>query len=89
MDKTTTDGLTLDLIVDLQGMDETGLPWAFQNEATDPARVVEGGWVIVGTPAVNAVARVIDIQGGIVHVEPLPGPATKWLHLIPRSPQLA
>jgi hypothetical protein len=30
----------LDLFVDLNSMDETGLPWSFLDEATDPLRIV-------------------------------------------------
>jgi len=78
----TIDGLPLNLFVDLQGMDETGLPWGFLTDAPDPSLIVEGAWIIAGSPHVYAVARVIDVEDGIVHVEPQRGPARKWLHLV-------
>ena len=63
----------LDLLVDLNTMDETGLPWAFLTRAVDPARIVPGSHVIVGAGKVRAVATVVDVVDGIVHVRPLRG----------------
>lgn len=83
--RTTADGTALDLFVDLQGMDETGLPWGFLTDAADPGAIVEGEWIIAGSSTVYAVARVIDIDRDIVHVQPQPGPARKWLHLLHRQ----
>lgn len=77
--------IEIDLPVDLQTEDETGLSYASMERATRPERIKEGAWIVVGSPEVNAVARVIDIDGGWVHVDPLPGPATRWLHLLPAS----
>lgn len=82
----TDDGHELDLFTDLQGMDDTGLPWGFLTSSAHPERIHEGAWITAGTPEIWAVARVIDVvtesTGEIVHVEPLPGPAAKWLHLL-------
>ncbi len=79
----------IDLLLDLQAEDETGLPYTFVNRARHPERIIEGAWVVAGSPSVNAVARVIDIEDGIVHVDPLPGPASKWMHLINQRRQSA
>jgi len=75
----------IDLRVDLNGMDETGLPWAFVDEARDPAAVVAGRHLLVGGGSAVAVAVVVDVDGDIVHVQPRPGPASKWRHLLDRA----
>lgn len=75
----------IDLPMDLQTEDETGLPYASLSRANHPGRIIEGAWITVGSQTVNAVARVIDLDGGFVHVEPLPGPARRWLHLLHRQ----
>lgn len=76
---------TIDLIVDLNGEDETGLPWTFLNEARDVSLVKEGAWLIVGQGSVRAVAQVIEIDGDIVRVRPLPGPVSRHRHLLGRG----
>ena len=73
---------TLDLFVDLNSLDETGLPWSFVDEASDRSRIVAGAFVVVGGGSVRAVAQVVDITGGgIVHVRPLSGPVSEHSHL--------
>lgn len=77
----------IDLPLDLQTENESGLPYMTFDRARHPERVVVGNWIVVGTAEVNAVARVVDIDdNGVVEVEPLPGPASKWLHLLHRRP---
>jgi hypothetical protein len=77
--------LPLDLFVDLNSIDETGLPWSFLDEAPDPAIIVPGAFILVGAGSVRAVAQVIDITDeGVVHVRPLPGPPSDHLHLLHR-----
>ena len=66
-------GEAVDLVVDLNTMDETGLPWAFLDEAPNPDRVVPGAYVVVGSGSARAVALVVDIVDGIVHVQPMRG----------------
>lgn len=82
-----TDGTPIDLFLDLQGMDETGMPWGCLTDAADPTHIHEGAWITAGTSSIYAVARVIDLvadpTGTIVHIDALPGPATQWLHLLP------
>ncbi len=77
--------LDIDLPLDLQTENEAGLPYALLENARNPERIREGAWITVGSPNVNAVARVITIDNGIVEVEPLHGPASKWLHLLPSA----
>lgn len=74
----------LDLVVDLNTMDDTGLPWAFLEDALKPDRVVPGEYLIVGSGAVRAVASVVDIVDRIVHVRPSSGPVAKHRHLLRR-----
>jgi hypothetical protein len=66
--------LEIDLVLDLNSEDESGLPWSFLDEARDPSLIREGAWLIVGEGTVRAVAQVIEIEGDIVRVRPVPGP---------------
>jgi len=72
----------LDLVVDLNSEDESGLPWTFLDEARDPGLVREGAWLVVGQGSVRAVAQVVEIDGDIVRVRPLPGPVQKHRDLL-------
>ena len=72
----------IDLRVDLSGMDETGLPWGFVDQARRPDAVVPGRHLLVGGGSAVAVAVVVDVDGDVVHVQPLPGPPSKWRHLV-------
>ena len=44
----------LDLRVDLNTEDDTGLPWAFLRDARNPDLIVEGAWIIVGSGTTRA-----------------------------------
>lgn len=72
----------VDLEVDLNTMDETGLPWAFLDEAPDPAKIAPGTRILVGAGNVRVVATVVDIDDGIVHVQPLRGSVDENAHLL-------
>jgi hypothetical protein len=72
----------VDLVVDLNSEDDSGLPWTFLDEARDPALIREGVWIVVGEGSVRAVAQVVEIDGEIVRVRPLPGPVDKYRHLL-------
>lgn len=80
----------IELPVDLNTIDETGLPWAFLDDAPDPAIITPGRYLLVGTGAARAVAQVIDIDidDGIVHVRPLRGSVATNAHLL-TNPGLA
>lgn len=75
----------VDLEVDLNSEDDTGLPWAFLDDAEDPAAIREGAWIVVGSGSSRAVAQVADVDGEIVHVRPLPGPVSRHRHLLGRT----
>ena len=75
----------LDLIVDLNTIDDSGLPWAFLDAAADRSRIVPGHHIIVGSGSVRAVAAVVDIEGDVVHVQPLRGPVARHRHLVGRQ----
>jgi hypothetical protein len=72
----------LDLVIDLNTMDDSGLPWAFLDAAVDRTRIVPGNHIIVGSGQVRAVAVVVDIDGDVVHVRPLRGPVSRHRHLL-------
>jgi len=73
----------IDLPIDLQTMDETGLPWTFLDEAADPSRIVPGAHVVAGSGSVRAVVVVVDVtEEGIVHVCDVPGSVEDNAHLL-------
>jgi hypothetical protein len=72
----STEDRAVDLVVDLNSEDESGLPWTFIDEARDPELVKEGAWLVVGEGPARAVAQVVEIEGDIVRVRPLPGPVS-------------
>ena len=72
----------LDLVVDLNSEDESGLPWTFLDEARDSTLIREGAWLIVGEGSVRAVAQVVEVAGDIVRVRPLPGPVDEHRELL-------
>ena len=61
----------IDLVVDLNTMDETGLPWAFLDRAPDPTLIRPGTVIVVGSGAVWSRAEVVDITGDVVHFRPI------------------
>jgi hypothetical protein len=79
----TDQGPSIDLFVDLNAEDETGLPWSLLTEAADPDRVVPGAHIVIGSGRVRAVALVVDVTiDGVVHVKPLPGPVSAYADLM-------
>jgi hypothetical protein len=76
----------IDVIVDLNTMDETGLPWAFLDYAPRPDRVVPGAYVVAGSGRARAVALVVDVTDGIVHVQPLRGSVASHATLLAQHP---
>ena len=73
---------SIDLVVDLNSEDESGLPWTFLDEAKDPTLIREGAWLVVGQGTVRAVAQVVEIEDDIVRVRPLPGSVDQHRHLL-------
>ena len=78
-----TTAIQVDLRIDLNTMDETGLPWAFLDDAPDPSLIVPGHHIVVGSGAAVAVAVVVDITDeGVVHVQPMRGSVASNAHLL-------
>lgn len=76
------DAVELDLVVDLNTMDDSGMPWAFLDRAVHPERIQPGAHVVVGAGSVRAVAKVVDVIDGIVHVDPVRGSLATNAHLL-------
>ncbi len=73
----------LDIWVDFNTQDDTGLPWSLLDESTDQSRIVAGAYVLAGNDHANAVAEVVDVgSDGVVHLRPLPGPVSEHRHLL-------
>jgi len=76
----------VDIDIDWNEEDDTGLPWTFVDRARDPSRIVRGAYVIAGRGTSLAVAEVVDIDDdGVVHLRPLPGPLSAHQHLLTTS----
>jgi hypothetical protein len=70
--------MKIDLFVDLNTEDDTGLPWTYLDQAPDPSKVVPGQLIVVGAGSATSIAEVVDVgDDGLVHVRPIPGPVTK------------
>ena len=75
--------ITIDIDVDWNTMDDTGLPWTFKDEARDPSKILAGAYVIAGRGTAVAVAEVVDVgEDGVVHLRQLPGPISEHSHLL-------
>lgn len=74
---------TIDIDVDWNTMDDTGLPWTLVSAAVDPSRIVPGAFVIAGRGTAIAVVEVVDRdEDGVVHLRMLPGPISANAHLL-------
>lgn len=56
--------------------------WHLLDAAPDPSRIVPGSHIIVGSGKVRAVATVVDIVDGIVHLRPLRAPVSAHQDLL-------
>ena len=73
----------IDIDVDWNTMDDTGLPWTFVDAAADPSKIVPGAFVVAGRGTAIAVAEVVDVgEDGVVHLRDMGGTIEKNLHLI-------
>lgn len=73
-------GVTMDIDVDWNTQDDTGLPWTFVDEAADPTRIVPGAFVVAGRGSAVAVAEVVDVVE--VHLRDVGGSLEENLHLV-------
>ena len=77
---------TVDLRIDFNTEDETGLPWTYLGDA-DRARIIPGRYVIAGAGDAVAVAQVVDVaEDGLVHVRPVRGTVEANRHLLDTAP---
>ena len=61
------------MFVDLNTEDETGYPWTYADQASDPSIAVKGCWLAVRPGSAVALAEVIDVGAdGLVHVAHCP-----------------
>ncbi len=73
----------IDIDIDWNTQYDTGSPWTFADEASDPDRIVPGAFVVAGRGTAVAVAEVVDRgANGVVHLRALPGPPSAQLHLL-------
>lgn len=77
---------TVDLRLDFNAEDETGLPWTYLGDA-DRSRIISGGYVIAGAGGAMAVAHVGDVaDDGLVRVKPVRGTVEANRHLLDAAP---
>jgi hypothetical protein len=76
----------IDIPCDPTQIDETGLPWAFLDEAVHPERIVVDATVVTGDEADPVFARVVSLtprpSGTKVHFEVLPGDPLAEIQLV-------
>ena len=76
----------IDIDVDWNSMDDTGLPWTFVDDAIDKRQIVPGAYVVAGRGNAVAVAEVVDVgEDGVVHLRALPGPVEEHRDLLRSS----
>lgn len=79
--------VAVDLRIDFNTEDETGLPWTYLDAATDRSRIVAGRYIIAGAGEAVAVAQVVDVDAdGLVHVRPVRGNVEQNRHLLDAAP---
>jgi len=72
---------TIDIYVDWNTQDDTGLPWTLLDQAADASRIRPGAHVIAGHDDALAVAEIVDLDDeGVVHLRQLPGPVSANTH---------
>lgn len=73
----------VDLRIDFNTEDETGLPWTYLPEGADRERLVPGRYIVAGAGAVVAVAQIVDVaRDGLEHVRPVRGSVDRNRHLL-------
>ena len=81
--------IEVDIPCDPTQIDDTGMPWAFLDEAARPERIVEGAIVVTGDPDDAVFARVASLterpSGIKVHLEILPGDPLDYVAAMRRS----
>mgnify|MGYP001293451005 CR=1 FL=1 len=74
---------SIDIYVDWNTQDDTGLPWSLLSEAKDPTRIVAGAYVIAGHDEAIGVVEIVDVgTDGVVHLRAIPGTVAHNAHLL-------
>lgn len=83
------DHVLLDFPCDVQQIDAEGRPWAFLDEARDPARIQVGASVVTGDQEDPVLARVHALvpkaDGVKVSLELLPGDPVEYAEAVERA----
>ncbi len=78
--------VAVEIEIDWNEEDDTGLPWTFVHRARTPSKIVPGAYVVAGRGKALAVAEVVDIdEQGVVHLRALPGPLSAHQDLLSAS----
>jgi len=76
----------IEIDIDWNEEDETGLPWTFAERAAHPEEIVPGAYVVAGRGSAVAIAQVVDVDAsGVVHLRAIPGPIARNSHLLEKS----
>ena len=82
-----TSNIDIDLLVDFNTEDDTGLSWTYAKRAKDPSLIVAGRYVVAGMTGATAVVKIVDVAAdGLVHVLPVPGSVDYNRHLLVAQP---
>ncbi len=67
----------IEIYVDWNTQDNTGLPWTLLDRASDPSPIKPDAFVVAGHDDAVAVVEIVDVgDDGVVHVRQLPGPVS-------------
>lgn len=73
----------IDIDIDWNEEDDTGLSWTTADRAAFPELIQPGALVIAGRDASVAVAEVVDRdENGVVHLRPMPGSISDHAELL-------
>jgi hypothetical protein len=73
----------IDIDVDWNTMDDTGLPWTSLDEAPDPTKIVADAFVVAGRGNAIAVVEVVDVgEDGVVHLQDVGGTVEENLYRV-------
>lgn len=73
----------IDIDIDWNEEDDTGLPWTFAERAALPENIVPGAYVVAGRGGAVAVAQVVDRdESGLVHLRVIEGSIDRNAHLV-------
>jgi hypothetical protein len=77
-----TNTTVVDLPVDLNSEDDTGLPWGFLDESRNPCKITEGAWIYRRVCSDPGCGPGRGHLGGIVHARRPPGSVESHRNLL-------